>query len=289
MAMSTADDVSTSYDVGNDFFALWLDTRMNYSCGLHEDVATEEEAQLAKLRFIADAAGVRPGLRVLDVGCGWGSMLEYLALERGVAEAHGITLSQAQHDHVRRRTLPRVRVDLCSYRDFRPERPFDAVVSIGMLEHVAGPEEARRGTHVSLYAEYFRLIHEWTVPGARFGLQLVQTLRFPRRPEEIRDLARATRTIFPGAVSPLMQDVAAAVGSHWEILSVHTRRDDYAKTSGEWLRRLRSHEGTIRERWGSRTYEDYDHYLRTCVSMFQGGFQTLAQYQLRRLDRGGSK
>ena len=287
--MSTAHDVEVTYDVGNEFFRIWLDERMNYTCGLHEHAASEEEAQLAKLRFIADAARVVPGMRVLDVGCGWGAMLEYLSVERGVAHARGLTLSRAQRDHVSGRGLPRVSVELCSYLDYRPEQPFDAVVSIGMLEHAATPEQARSGEHVRVYAEYFRRIHECTRPGARFGLQLVHTLRAPRSREDLRDLGRATRTIFPGAISPYMQDVASAVTPYWEILSFHSRRGDYALTSGEWLRRLTASEALIRARWSHRVYEDYEHYLRTCVRMFEKGYQTLGQYELRRIDRGGDR
>jgi cyclopropane-fatty-acyl-phospholipid synthase len=285
--MSTARDVEVTYDVGNDFFRLWLDERMNYTCGLHENAATEEEAQLAKLRFLADAAGVRPGMRVLDVGCGWGAMLEYLTVERGVAAAHGLTLSRGQFEHVSGRALPRASVELCSYLDYQPAERFDAVISIGMLEHAATPEQGRSGEHVGVYAEYFRRIHSWTRPGARFGLQLVHTLRTPRRPEDLRDLGRATRTVFPGAFSPYLQDVASAVTPHWEILSFRSRRLDYAQTSGEWLRRLAKSEALIRARWGHRTYEDYEHYLRTCVRMFEGGYQSLGQYELRRIDRAG--
>jgi cyclopropane-fatty-acyl-phospholipid synthase len=285
--MSSARDVEVTYDVGNDFFRLWLDERMNYTCGLHENVATEEEAQLAKLRFIADAAGVRPGMRVLDVGCGWGAMLEYLTAERGVAAAHGLTLSRHQFDHVVRRDLPRVSVELRSYLEYQPTEPFDAVVSVGMLEHAATPEQARSGEHVRVYAEYFRRIHSWTRPAARFGLQLVHTLRTPRRPADLRDLGRATRTIFPGAFSPYLQDVASAVTPYWEIATFRSRRLDYAQTSGEWLGRLMKSEALIRARWGDRVYEDYEHYLRTCVRMFEGGYQTLGQYELRRIDRAG--
>src|SRR5262245_21861090 len=106
--MSNQREVEVSYDVDNEFFRLWLDERMNYTCALFEGTDSLEEAQLKKLAWLHDAAHVRPDSSVLDIGCGWGANIEYLSQQRGVRDVHGITLSTAQHAEIRRRALPGV-------------------------------------------------------------------------------------------------------------------------------------------------------------------------------------
>ena len=90
--MSTKAEVEVSYDVDNEFFRLWLDERMNYTCGLFEGTDSLEQAQLNKLAWLYDAAHVHKDASMLDIGCGWGANIEYLALNRGTKDVHGITL-----------------------------------------------------------------------------------------------------------------------------------------------------------------------------------------------------
>jgi cyclopropane-fatty-acyl-phospholipid synthase len=282
--MSTQAEVEVSYDVSNEFFRLWLDERMNYTCALYEGTESLEEAQLKKLAWLADAAKVTPEKRFLDIGCGWGACLEYMATTRGVKECTGITLSRAQHAEIERRAIPGVKAHCVSYLDFQPEEKFDAVTSICMMEHIATPEQARAGEHIALYRDYFRRVWEWTNPGAHFGLQTILRNRVPRNRDHLRDVGWVTREIFPGGLSLRLEDVVMAVNPYWEILEIQTRREHYGKTCAEWLRRLRHHEAEIRERWGGKVFEDYDRYLSTCVTAFENHYQSLAQYVLRRID-----
>jgi cyclopropane-fatty-acyl-phospholipid synthase len=280
--MSTQIEIKQSYDLDNAFFRLWLDRNMNYSCGLHERAGSEEEAQVRKLAWICQAARVRPGQRVLDIGCGWGACLDYLVRECGVEEAHGITLSEAQYSEICGRRNPRISVLNCSYLDYCPRGGFDAVISIGMLEHVVRPEEVRAGKHLEIYQQFFRLVHEWTNPDSWFGLQLIHTARLPRDPADLRDLVWGSKTIFPGAFAPRMEVIIQAMRPFWEPIEIRTRREDYAMTAGEWHRRLWSQETLIREKWGDRVFSDYDRYLSSSVRMFKKGYLTLGQYSLRR-------
>jgi cyclopropane-fatty-acyl-phospholipid synthase len=285
---ATSDEIQVSYDRGNDFFRLWLDARMNYTSALFSDAkgADEslEDAQVRKLAFLHDAARIEPSHRVLDIGCGWGANLEYLAVDRGVKEGHGLTLSPAQVEEVRRRKLPGVTVDCVSYADYRSETPFDAVVSIGMLEHVVSPEQARSGKAIDTYRNYFRLAHGFTRPGAYFGLQTIVRDRIPRVSEDVRDLAWVTRTIFPGSLAPRLEDVVVAVAPYWEVREVHARRDDYRRTSEHWRSRLRAHEQTVRARFGDESFDLYDRYLGICVRNFEAGYLSLCRFSLRRRD-----
>lgn len=283
--MSTQQEVEVSYDVGNEFFRLWLDERMNYTCAIWDGDCSLEQAQLNKLAILSDFAKVGPGDRVLDIGCGWGAALEYLVERREVAEAHGITLSSAQLEEIEARGIPRCVASLSDYRDYRPERPFDAVLSICMIEHVATPEQARRGEHIALYRDYFRRIHEWTEPGAHFGLQVILRDRIPRDRDDLRDIHWFTHHIFPGGLSLRLEDLIRSTSPYWEILEIHTRREHYQRTMAAWAERYDRNEAEIRRRWGDAVFEDYRRYLHGGVRAFERRYQSLAQLSLRRLDR----
>jgi cyclopropane-fatty-acyl-phospholipid synthase len=282
--LSTKADIAVTYDVSNDFFKLWLDRRMIYSCALFEVADDLEQAQINKLRFFHDKTRVTPDKRVLDIGCGWGGLLEFLSGDMKVADVTGITLSEAQYSAIREKGKPGVSVELISYLDYMPEKKFDAVISIGMFEHIATPEQVRGGENIRIYRDYFRRVWEWTNPGAMFGLQSVIGALLPRRREDVRDLGWGTSTIFPGAVTPRPEAILASVNPYWEVMELWTRREHYAKTTAAWLDRLKRNEAEIRERWGDKTYEDYERYLGGCVSVFEKGFQSLAQLVLRRID-----
>src|SRR6266478_4940597 len=193
--MSTQEQIQVSYDVSNDFYRLFLDKRMIYSCALFSDTDDLEQAQLKKLAWIAGAARVGPGARVLDIGCGWGGNLQFLVESCGARSAVGITLSPAQYEEASCINIPNVEVELASYRDYEPDELFDAVVSIGMFEHVATPAEARSGCNVEIYRDYFRRAWNWTKPGAWFGLQTVIGVKIPRDPRLLRDIAFVTYSI----------------------------------------------------------------------------------------------
>jgi cyclopropane-fatty-acyl-phospholipid synthase len=294
---SSKADIAVSYDVSNEFFRLWLDERMNYTCGIFDDPKapggargeivdfdmSHEQAQLNKLRILSDYAHVKPGMTVLDIGCGWGANVEYQALVNK-ARAHGITLSEAQCAEIRRRNVPGVTASVCSYLDYKPEVKFDALISICMMEHIVGPAEAREGKSVAAYRNYFRLAHQWTKPGAYFGLQTILRNFVPRDRKDVRDLGWVTYEIFPGGIVPRLEEIIAAVNPYWEVLEVKTRRLHYRRTTELWRERLRKHESKIRATWGDKVFDDYDRYLSTCVTGFEKHYQSLAQYSLRRID-----
>jgi cyclopropane-fatty-acyl-phospholipid synthase len=295
---SSKADIAVSYDVSNEFFRLWLDERMNYTCAIFEDGADRMEhpepgapgerslevAQLEKLRILSGFAHVGSHSTVLDIGCGWGADLEYQSLVNKVKAAHGITLSEAQCAEIRSRKLPNVTASVCSYLDYQPPAKFDAIISICMMEHIVSPQEAREGKSIAAYRNYFRLAHEWTKPGAYFGLQTILRNFVPRDRQDIRDLGWVTYEIFPGGIVPRLEEIVAAVNPYWEIVELKTRRLDYLKTTWHWRDRLRKNEAKIRATWGDKVYQDYDRYLSTCVTGFEKHYQSLAQYSLKRID-----
>ncbi|MEV6594769.1 class I SAM-dependent methyltransferase [Streptomyces acidicola] len=282
--MSTAAELDVSYGVSPDFFRLWLGPELHYTCAVFDGNDDLAEAQRAKLDLLADYAGVGPGSRVLDIGCGWGGNLAHLAVERKVRDVHGITLSRDQHQEIERRGMPGVTATCVDFWDYRPPHLFDALMSICMIEHLCRPEQARADEAVGIYRDYFRTAWEWTAPGARFALQHVVTDRVPRDPVDIRDMAWLNHRIFPGGYSPRLEHIVRAVGPYWEIAELRTRRTDYARTLGHWRGRLRGNAELIRARWGDELYADYDRYLTFCIHAFEQGYHSLAQWSLRRND-----
>lgn len=283
--MATAEEIQSTYDApGTEFYRLWLDRRMTYSCGLWGPDDTLETAQEAKLRFLHELARVSPDDYLLDIGCGWGANLEYGSRKRGVRRSTGITLSPDQCKEVERRQIPGVTALVADYRDFDPPEPFAAVISMGMLEHIATPEQARRGEHVDVFRGYFERAHRWTAPGARFALQTILMGRLPRLRKDIEDMAIATRRVFPGSKCGRLEDVVRAAGATWEVMEVHTRRDDYVLTAAAWVERLEASEAPIRAGWGSEVYEEYLHCMHSTVRAFERGYAYPAQIGFRRID-----
>jgi len=279
---STQQDIDLSYSVSNEFFELWLDKNMHYtSASFLRGDETLEEAQENKVRILADWAEVTPDSLVLDIGCGWGSCLEYLVNRRGVKEAHGITLSTAQLDWIHQRQLPGAKAWLQDYATYEPERKYDALISIEMIDHLCSPRQAREGQAVAIYRSYFNKLASWVNPGACFGFQAILSDRVPRTRKDVEDLAFTANVIFPGGRNPRLEELVQAVRPHWEILELRMQRRDYGRTTAEWLRRMRLHEDHIRKTWGDALFDDYERYLDTCVRGFSDQHQWIGDVQMK--------
>jgi len=278
---STQRDIEVSYDVSNEFFRLWLDEMMHYtSASFLTGDETLEQAQIQKCKILYDYAEMTPDKLVLDIGCGWGANLEYLAM-RDTKRSHGITLSTAQAEEINRRKLPGVDARVCDYKDYDPKEKYDALISIEMIDHLCSPEQARKGMAVDLYREYFRKVAQWVKPGSCFGFQAILRNRVPRTRKDLEDLAFTADVIFPGGLNPRLEELILAVNPYWEVVEMRTQRESYGKTTGEWLKRLRDHEKTIRQKWGDQVFEDYDRYLSTCVTAFANHWSSDVQMKLR--------
>jgi len=281
---STKSQIDESYSVSNDFFKLWLDEGMHYtSASFHTGDETLEQAQIQKCKILYEYAEMNPDKLVLDIGCGWGSNLEYLS-SRGVKRAHGITLSSAQAEWIQSRNLPGVEALLCDFYQYEPGEKYDALISIEMVDHVCSPQQSREGKAIDLYRDYFRRCAALVKPGASFGFQAILRNRVPRNRKDLEDLAFTADVIFPGGLNPRLEELVTAVNPTWEVLELRTQRTSYGKTTGEWLRRLRANEATIREQWGDKVFDDYERYLDTCVRAFDAHWSSDVQMKLRRID-----
>src|SRR5207248_11156125 len=129
-----------------------------------------------------------------------------------------------------------------------------------MMEHIVSPQEARDGKSIPAYRNYFRLAHEWTKPGTYFGLQTILRNFVPRDRKDVKDIGWVTYEIFPGGITPRLEEIIAAVNPYWEVVEVKTRRLHYERTTWEWRKRLRDHEKQIRAQRGDKVYDDDDGY-----------------------------
>lgn len=223
--------ISHHYDVGNDFYEIVLGPSMVYSCAYWEDGGTLEGAQRDKLELIAQKLDLSPGQRLLDVGCGWGSMAIHAAREHGVSVV-GVTLSHEQAAYARKRVADegltdRVEIRVQDYRDVA-DGPYDAISSIGMAEHV-GAER---------YLEYAEVLYRLLKPGGR--LLNHQIARPPRRDESAYDVDEFIDAyVFPdGELAPIGTTVTQLERAGFEVRDVESIREHYALTLRLWVTNL---------------------------------------------------
>jgi cyclopropane-fatty-acyl-phospholipid synthase len=264
-------NVAHHYDLGNAFYRLFLDEGMQYSCAYFlSDEESLEEAQQNKLRLIAAKLDLKPGLRVLDIGSGWGDLALYLGRVAEV-EVTGVTLSKEQHalsnEKARAAGLGnRVRFELLDYRELKGR--FDRIVSVGMFEHV--------GVHH--YGEFFAKVNALIEDD---GLMLLHSIGHMSPPGTAGPWLR--KYIFPGAYSPALSEVFTAVeqASLWvtdlEILRLH-----YAKTLNHWWRRFEANRAKIAAMYDERFCRMWEFYLVSAEIMFLTGSQMVFHMQLAR-------
>jgi cyclopropane-fatty-acyl-phospholipid synthase len=279
---SRHEDIEVSYSVSNDFFRLWLDSEMHYTSASYlTGDETLEQAQEQKARILFDYAEIKPDSLILDIGCGWGSFLNF-AVRNGVRRAHGITLSTEQLQYAKDRRLPGVELLLQDFNTWEPPDQYDAIVSIEMIDHIVSPAQARQGQAVPLYREYFKRVASWLKPGGAFACQAILSDRVPRTKQDLADLAFTADVIFPGGRNPRLEELVMAVRPHFEIEELRMQRTSYRRTTAEWYRRLLVNETEIRQRWGDKVFEEYDRYLSTCVKAMDLYWSGDVQLKLRR-------
>lgn len=288
------------YDVGSDFYALWLDRQLTYSCALWPSDALSsgeldddlEAAQAAKLDLHAGWMGAtRPGTgddgparRVLDVGCGWGSMLGHLVDHYGVTDGTGLTLSSDQATTIAAGGRPQIQIHLTDWRDHRPDEPYDGIVSIGAFEHFARGDldtAERRG----VYEQFFERCWTWLCPGGRLSLQSIAMEDASGGDGPLTEFL--SREVFPESALPRLSDIVTAADRWFRIQAVRSDAGHYERTLHLWQQRLEANKAEATELVGRETYRHYMRYLRVCRAMFDRGNCTLYRVAfLRRHDPG---
>lgn len=279
------------YDVGNDFYQLWLDPRMVYTCAYFRSPTDDlETAQLAKMDHICRKLRLEPGMRFLDVGCGWGALIMHAAQNYGV-DAVGITLSKAQAALGTQRIAAaglsdRCRIELRDYRDLGKKPEFDRAASVGMMEHVR--EDLQPG--------YFDAVYRVLKPGGLFmNHTIVSVAR--SRPSTMMDRFKGRlwrrdafidKYVFPeGRLVPVSHVVASAERVGFELRDVESLREHYAMTLRHWIAGLEAHSNEAIKIAGERIYRVWRLYMSSAAYGFASGRLNLIQALLVKPDKEG--
>lgn len=281
---ASAAAIQHHYDVGNDFYALWLDPTRSYSCALWDGRDdTLLAAQERKLDYLTHAARAVGAARVLDVGCGWGGLIRRLVTRHGVAHATGLTLSDAQAAYVSGWADGHYDVRVENWAEHRPDRPYDAIISIGAFEHFADMGLTRAG-RVAAYREFFARCRDWLPPGGRLALQTnVKGNNTRMNKQTVRDLLFIIDRIFPESELPWCSEVLEASERLFDVVSVRNDPDDYARTCQEWLDRLTHNKVPATDLVGPDVVADYERYLAAAVDAFRRRHLGLARLVFERV------
>ena len=267
------------YDVSNEFYALWLDRAMVYSCAYFESPEIDlDTAQQAKLEHICRKLSLKPGERFLDIGCGWGALVIHAARHYGV-RAHGVTLSPQQlkvaQERIEQEGLgDRVSVELLDYRDLPGESQYDKIASVGMFEHVG----------LKNLPVYFATVHRLLKP---HGLFLNHGITHDSEGWEPNISTQfINRYVFPDGQLDTVSNVQRVMEHEkFEIFDVEGLRPHYALTLRHWVARLEANRSRALQHVNEATYRVWRLYMAACALDFEAGeisiYQVLASKRAR--------
>jgi cyclopropane-fatty-acyl-phospholipid synthase len=284
----TPAELKALYNVGADFYRLWLDERLVYSSALWAgDEDTLEQAQLRKLDFHAEGAAASGKRRVLDVGCGWGALLERLVGAHGVERAVGLTQSELQAAAIRARGDARMEVRLEHWSRHRPDQPYDAILAIGPLEYFSAYQSGGRRLRdkVPAYRGYFRWCHQVLAPGGAMTLQTVVKGNTALDREALDELAWLYTEMFPGVDFPRFSEVLAASEGLFETTAVRIDRSHYVRTMAAWHERLSANRARAASLVGQETTDRYLRYMELAGRQFAAERFSSLRFVMRRVDR----
>ena len=257
------------YDVSNAFYALWLDPTLTYSCALWHDGDDPDDlaaAQLRKLDYHLTSAGASRASRLLDIGCGWGSLLDRALTHPNIESATGLTLSDTQFQHIRARGDARLDVRKESWIDHSPTQKYDSIVSIGALEHFASPGDSP-AEKIGLYREFFSKCRSWLRPD---GAMSLQTIAYGTMKTNENNAFISTQ-IFPDSELPQPHELVEAASGLFEITLLRNDRVQYARTCDLWYRNLRRRRAEAAAIVGEEKVRQYEAYLRLSAFGFHTG------------------
>ncbi|MFO7524519.1 MAG: cyclopropane fatty acyl phospholipid synthase [Ignavibacteriaceae bacterium] len=240
------------YDLGNDLFECMLDKRMNYSCAYWKDVNTLDEAQENKLDLICKKLYLKPGMCILDIGCGWGAFAKY-AVEKYNVEVVGITVSKEQVTLATElcKGLP-VDIKLQDYREINEK--FDRIVSVGMIEHVGYKN----------YREYFRITKNNLHKDGLFLLHTIGEVRSLKHTD-----AWTHKYIFPNGMLPSISQLGKSIEGLFIVEDLHNIGADYDKTLMAWYHNFENHWSQLKNKYGNRFFKMWKYFLLSSAGAFR--------------------
>lgn len=282
--------VQSHYDRSNEFFKLFLDPSMTYSCAYFEERPgmTLEEAQYAKRKLSLDKLNLEPGMTLLDIGCGWGSTMRHAVAEYDV-NVIGLTLSENQlaHDKAKFAELDsprRKEVRLQGWEEF--DEPVDRIVSLGAFEHFAdGAGDAGFERYDTFFKKFYNLTPD-------DGRMLLHTITIPTREESeerglvtnmslLRYIKFILTEIFPGGRLPRIPQVRHySSNAGWKIEREHLIGANYVPTLDAWAEALEAKKEKAIELQGQEVYDIYQHYLTGCSRLFRERYTDVCQFTL---------
>lgn len=272
---SSQEDIQSHYDIGNDFYEMWLDKTMTYSCAYFEnDDDTLEQAQINKVHHILNKLATEPGKRLLDIGSGWGTLLFTAAEEYGL-NATGITLSQEQYDYTQQQIKERhlegkVNVLLEDYREVHDT--FDYVTSVGMFEHV-GKENL---------GLYFEKVADFMKPEGR---ALIHGITGQHEGAGVDPFI--IKYVFPGGYIPnVAENLKHIMDAKLQFADIEPLRRHYQKTLEIWYQNYQKVEDKVIDKYGKEFARMWSMYLQACAGSFEGGNIDVMQYLLEKQPSG---
>ncbi|MBX2869416.1 MAG: cyclopropane fatty acyl phospholipid synthase [Acidiferrobacterales bacterium] len=255
------------YDLGNDIYEVMLDPRMVYTCGYWNDAKDLASAQENKLELVCRKLNLQPGMRVLDIGCGWGSFAQY-AIEKYDVEVVGVTVSKEQAALAKKRCAGlSAEIRLQDYRDITEK--FDAVVSLGMFEHVGHKN----------YRTYMQVLNHSLKPGS---LALLHTIGKNHSTPGVDPWI--SRYIFPNGEIPSLLQISKAMEPDLMVEDLHNIGPDYDKTLMSWFRNFEAGWEQLQNNYSERFYRMWTYYLRVCAGAFRARDLQLWQLVISRGD-----
>ena len=263
------ENVAHHYDISDDLYEIFLDSKRQYSCGYFKnDDDTLETAQQNKINHIVKKLNIKSNQKVLDIGCGWGHLAIEIA-KQSKCEVTGITLSENQYRYANAKAKEynlenQVQFKLCDYRNLKEK--FDRVVSVGMFEHVGR----------KFYKTFFKQVNQLLKDN---GLALIHTIGSINEPRDPQPWI--SKYIFPGGYTPSMSEVVGPIEKSGLIISdLEVLRMHYAYTLKNWKERCITNKSKITSMFDEKFFRMWEFYLASCEMVFKWGDQVVFQFQL---------